>query len=508
MKPISGLPKLDVRINGEMLATEDLAALCELRVKRALSVPTQCELTFLNPPDSFGSGSTPAPGLALEVQVRGSNVPLFTGEITALEFGYEPSGVRKLRLRGYDLLHRLRKRQPVRAHLQVTAADLARELVSDIGLEVEADEPGPLWRRLFQYRQSDLDLLVDVAARCGLYLSVREDSVHLITLEGGDEKVELALGDTLLEARIEVNADRSCGKVSTTAWDTARIEPRTGEAASPRSGREIDAEAPSESVGGSNERVLCNLTAQDDTHAEGLAQAELDSRASAEVTFWGLAEGDPSLMPGTRVEISGVDASVAGTYVLTTVTHTIDRQRGFVSEISSRPPQPLTSRIEGGLVGTLGIVSSVADPEKLGRVQASLPALGGIESDWMGVVSVGGGPGKGLVMLPEVGDQVLVLAQPDDLSQGLVLGGLYGLKVPPDWGVEAGAVKRFNLFTPGGNKLQFDDTKQTIRIEDAAGSYIDLAPGKVLIHANTDLEIEAPGKALVIRAASVDFERG
>lgn len=507
MKPISGLPKLDIEIDGETLIAQDLAALSEVRVRSALSVPTQCELTFLDIPASFGAGKAPAPGLKLEVQVRGDKTPLFSGEITALEFGYEPSGVRKLRMRAYDLLHRLRKRQPVRAHVQITPADLARELIADTGLEVEADETGPLWRRLFQHRQSDLDLIVDVAARCGLYLSARDDAVHLITLEGIDEKIDLALGDNLLEARIEVNSESACRKVATRAWDASRIEQRTGEADSARSGREIDAEASPDSVGGSGDRVLCNHTAQDDRHAQALAQAELDARTGAEVTLWGVAEGDSSLMPGSRVEVSGVDDSIAGTYVLTKVIHTIDRQRGFVSEISSLPPPP-PPPAQGGLIGTLGIVSSVEDPEKLGRVQASLPAMGNIESDWMGVVSVGGGPGKGLVMIPEVGDQVMVLAQPDDPTQGVVLGGLYGLKAPPDWGVEGGGIKRFNLFTPGGNKLQFDDTKKTIRIQDAGGSYMELAPGKVLIHANTDLTIEAPGRALVVRAATVDFERG
>ncbi len=507
MKPISGLPGLAIEIDGKTLVAEDLASLCEVRVRSALSVPTQCELTFLNVPASFGAGSAPATGLQLQVQVRGSKTPLFAGEITALEFGYEPSGVRKLRMRAYDLLHRLRKRQPVRAHVQITPADLARELIADTGLEVEAEEAGPLWRRLFQHRQSDLDLLVDVAARCGLYLSTRGESVHLITLEGMDEKIELTLGDNLLEARIEVNSESSCRKVATRAWDASRIERRTGAADSARSGREVEAEASPDSVGGSGDRVLCNHTAQDDRHAQALAQAELDARAGAEVTLWGVAEGDSSLMPGSRVEIDGVDDSVAGTYVLTSVTHTIDRRRGFVSEISSLPPPP-PPPMAGGLIGTLGVVSSVDDPEELGRVQASLPAFGDIESDWMGVVSAGAGSGKGLVMLPEVGDQVLVLAQPDDPTQGIVLGGLHGLKPPPDWGIEAGSIKRFNLFTAGGHKLQFDDTKKTIRIQDAGGSFMELAPGKVLIHANTDLAIEAPGKALVIRAATVDFERG
>jgi uncharacterized protein involved in type VI secretion and phage assembly len=507
VKPIVALPRIDVSINGEKLADEDLATLSEVRVRSALSVPAQCELTFLNAPTSFGAGSAPSPGLALEVRVRGVDAPLFTGEITALEFGYEPSGSRKLRLRGYDVLHRLRKRQPVRAHVQVTVADLARELLADDGVEVEANEPGPLWRRIFQARQSDFDLLVEVAARCGLYVAAREDSVHLMTLEGLDQTIDLTLGETLLEARIEVNSDASCRKVTAAAWDTSRIEPRAGEASTARSGREVEAEATAASVGGSDERIIANRTAQSGQHADALAQAELDLRIGAEVTFWGVADGDPNLMPGTRIKVDGVDDPVAGTYVLTAVTHTLDSFRGFVSEISTSPPI-LPRRTEGGLVGTLGIVADIADPEKLGRIRVSLPAMSDIESDWMGIVSAGGGQGKGLIMLPEVGDQVLVLAQGDDLTQGLVLGGLHGLKVPPDWGIEDGAVKSFGLFTLGGNKLKFDDGRKSIRLEDTTGSYVELAPGKVLIHANTDLELEAPGRAMKIRAATIDFERG
>ena len=507
MKPVSSLPQLDVAIDGEALVAEDLAALSEVRVRGALSVPTQCELTFLNIPPSFGAGSAPSPGLGLEIQVRGADVPLFSGEITALEFGYDPSGVRKLRMRGYDRLHRLRKRQPVRVHVQTTAAELARELVADLGLDVVADEDGPLWRRIFQHRQSDLDLLVEVTARCGLYLAMREDALHLITLEGCGDKIDLTLGEDLLEARIEVNTDGTCRKVSARAWDTFRVEERNGETDSARSGRDVDAEASPELVGGTSDRSICNRTVQGNDHAKALAQAELDSRVGGEVTLWGLAEGDSSLMPGSRVEIDGVDEAIAGTYVLTSVTHTINQLRGFTTEISSLPPSP-PPPLERGLVGTLGIVSNISDPENLGRVQAALPALGNLASDWMAVASAGAGSGKGLVMMPEVGDQVLVLAQPDDLTQGIVIGGLHGLKVPPDWGIEAGSVKRFNLFTPGGNKLGFDDNNRSIRVQDATGSYLEMAPGKVLIHANTNLEIEAPGKALVIRAATVDFERG
>jgi len=506
MKPVVQVPPLRITIDGSPLAAEGLDTLCEVRVRSMLSVPAVCELTFFNPAVSFAAGF--APGAAMRVDVLGAGTPLFRGEITALEYAYEPSGTQRLRLRGYDRLHRLRKRQPVRVHVQTTAADLAREMAAALGLEVEAMETGPLWRRLLQWRESDLDLLVAVAARCGLYLVLRDDVLHLLTLEGVGDLIPLEVGDNLLEARIEINSNTSCRKVTVSAWDSWRIEPRTSEAARPGSGRDVEAEEAPADVGGSGERVLTNLTAQDDRHAAGIAQAELDRLTAGEVVLWGIAEGDPALRAGARVELKGVGDRVAGTYVIAAVTHTIDQRRGFISEISSEPPPLPRPRPEHGLLGTLGIVSNIADPDHLGRVKVQLPALAGIESDWMGVMAPGAGADKGLVTLPEVGDQVLVMTQSDDVSQGLVLGGLHGANLPPDWGIEGGAVKRFGLFTPGGNRLQLDDGQRSIRLQDIGGSYLELAPGKLVIHANTDLEIEAPGRPITIRAATIDFIRG
>ena len=107
------------------------------------------------------------------LRLRVGDQPAFSGQITAVENDYGPSRRLEVRVRGYDLLHRLRKRQPVRAHVQVSAADLARELASDLGVALTAADPGPTWRRVMQSGQSDLDLLVEVAERSGLYVTLR-----------------------------------------------------------------------------------------------------------------------------------------------------------------------------------------------------------------------------------------------------------------------------------------------------------------------------------------------
>jgi hypothetical protein len=48
----------------------------------------------------------------------------------------------------------------------------------------------------------------------------------------------------------------------------------------------------------------------------------------------------------------------------------------------------------------------------------------------------------------------------------------------------------------------------TIRLENGKGSYVELSADKVRVHAAVDLELEAPGQAVLIRGQSIDFERG
>jgi phage baseplate assembly protein V len=503
--PIIAPPEVVVEAGGAPISLEESRALGEVRVHQRLSLPTLCELVFVDPPGSLlGSASPLAPGVTLKVTARGVDEPLFLGQVTAGEHAYGPSRTREMRVRGYDLLHRLRKRQPVRAHVQVTLPDLARELVADLGLAVVASESGPLWPRLIQCRQSDLDLLREVAERSGLYFTLRRDTLHLLTLRGIGDMVPLMLGESLLEARIEINEDPACRAVSATGWDPFRVEPHEGRATVARVGRDVAAQRLVGRIG-ADQRTLVDESVQDPRQAEAIAQAELDFRVAQEVTFWGVAEGDPRLRPGTPVVIHGVAPSVAGRYVVTAANHIVDGSRGYISEISTAPVAP-RARVTA-TIAALGIVTEVADPDGLGRVRASLPTYGNVETEWMSVLTAGAGVRKGFVSLPDVGDQVLVLFVSGDPARGVILGGLYGTQESPDWGVEAGAVRRYTFVTPGGQRVRLDDTLEAVRVENSAGSYVELTPGRVMLHARADLAIEAPGRSVVIRGQSIDFER-
>ncbi len=506
---IQTLPRLVVAVDEQPLSIEEMRTLWAVRVQQRLSLPTLCELTFIEPTVPLGKAEIFPAGSKINVSVPGFAEPLFSGQVTAIEHIYEASHGREVRVRGYDVLHRLRKRQPVRAHVEMSLAALIGEIVADLGITVEAPDAGPTWQRLIQFRQSDFEMIAAVAERCGFFFTLRGDKLHLLTLAGIGEDVTLRLGESLLEVRIEVNGDTACRSVSTTGWDPLRVEQHAGKAESARTGRGIGIDVAPDRLGGSGERTIIDETLGNDTQADAIAQAELDSRAAREVTLRGVAEGNPNLRPGTPVLVENVANSLTGRYVLTSVDHTFDSVRGFVSTISTAPPETRAPAPRGP-IAALGVVTHVNDPEGYGRVRVKLPTYKDIETDWMGVVTPGAGLGKGLLALPDVDDTVLVLLPSGDPANGVVLGGLYGMwsKDEWDWGVDDTAVKRYTLRTPGGQRVRLDDAKQIIRLENSDGSYLEMSPEKITLHAQRDLQIEAPGRNLVIKANKVDFQRG
>ena len=537
------LPNVAIRINGMELSETDAESLGHVRVHQRLSLPTQCELTFFELLQSGGHATAPFnPGDTVEIAVDNLPTSLFDGQITAVEYGYEPSGRQIIRIRAYDMLHQLRKRQPIRAHVQLTTSELASRLVSDLGISVEAAEDGPLQNHIIQHRQSDFELLRDLTEQCGLYFTLHEGTLYLTTLEGIGEVETLTLNKNLIEARIEINSDPACRTVTVDGWDTLSNQKYRGHAERARTAT-LPSETSPDKVGGSGNHFLTNTTVENDNQVKALAQAHLDAYAAREQTFWGVAEGAPHLRPGSRIKLEGLKGPCDARYVLTSVNHLIDGRRGYLCELATLPPSPQARSTAPSSIITLGVVTRIQKQSgSIGRICTSLPSYNNIETGWMNVLFPGAGSQKGLIMLPDVGDHVAVLFARGDLTQGIVIGSFYDPQIPnvPEPGIENNAVRRFTFVSPGGQKITLDDDKgllrieskgnthikatghvriqaegdvgikaeNDVRIENGEGSHLEMLKQTVKLHSTTNLEIEAPGKSITIRGRKIDFEKG
>ena len=503
MRPLLALPQVVVEIDGTPLG-DPAAALSEVRVRSALSMPAQCELCFREPPGPVAGVGSTRMGATLRVRIGAAVDPLFYGEVTAVEESYAGPFASEVRVRAYDVSHRLRKRMHLRALGPVTAADLAGRLAGELGLSLSADDQGASAGYLIQHRQSDLELLTEVAGRSGLYWVVRNGALRLLSLQGTGDELGLELGRDLHEVHIERNADRTSGEVHVYGWQPRDAAEHDGEASAARSGREIQARVSADQVGGDGLRDLVDQAAADDGAARDLAQGELDRRVASEVVMSGIADGDARLAPGVGVRVAGVGGDIAGRYVLTSVTHRVERDAGFTTELSTQPPAVAPGTSGAGL--TPGVVTSVDDPDGHGRVRVKLPAYGDVETDWVQVLSLGAGQGKGLVILPGVGDRVLMALAGEDPGRGIVLGGLYGAEGPYDPGVAGGQVRRYSLRTPGGHTVTLDDERRRLSLQDPTGSFLELTPDGVRLSSKVDLVITAPGKRILLSGHAIDFE--
>jgi len=149
------------------------------------------------------------------------------------------------------------------------------------------------------------------------------------------------------------------------------------------------------------------------------------------------------------------------------------------------------------------------DPDNLGRVRVTLPALPGGPELWARVVSPLAGPDRGSCFLPEIDDEVLVSFAQGDFSSAYVLGGLWGTqRLPPESiGKSGNDVK--SIKTRSGHLLEFNDSdgSESITLKDNNGNAIVIktSENRITITSQAKMEIKAD-KNITLTADSITLE--
>lgn len=171
--------------------------------------------------------------------------------------------------------------------------------------------------------------------------------------------------------------------------------------------------------------------------------------------------------------------------------------------------QSETNLEAGGFVKgvALALVTQNKDPEGLGRVKVRYPWHSKTaESDWTRIAGPMAGNGRGTMFLPEVGDEVLVVFEREDMRFPYVLGALWNGKEKPPESNANGKNDIRVIKTRKGHVLLFDDNSSKGRVE------LKLNDGKKLAidddgitlddGSGNRLAIDSKGGAMTIQAAT------
>jgi phage baseplate assembly protein V len=163
------------------------------------------------------------------------------------------------------------------------------------------------------------------------------------------------------------------------------------------------------------------------------------------------------------------------------------------------PPAAEAGRVYGV---TVGVVTNNQDPDGLGRVKVRFPWLSEEdESHWARVVTPMAGNDRGLYLLPEVDDEVLVAFEHGRVELPYVLGALWNGKDKPPASNDDGKNAHRVLKSRSGHVIRLDDTDggEKIEIVDAAGKesiVFDAAENTITITADKDVVIESKNGSL------------
>lgn len=160
-----------------------------------------------------------------------------------------------------------------------------------------------------------------------------------------------------------------------------------------------------------------------------------------------------------------------------------------------------------------GIVTNIEDPQNEGRIKVMFPWLADqTESHWAPVVSMYAGPDRGSYIIPEVGDEVLVMFERGDISSPFIVGSVWnGKDKVPGPGNPDGENNNKWFQSRCGHKFIFDDTDgaEKITLVNNNGKLkfeIDVAADRITIEATTgDIYFDAPEGPIAIECKTMEI---
>jgi uncharacterized protein involved in type VI secretion and phage assembly len=551
--------KLLVQVNGAQLPADVATMLTSGYVDDSVNVPDLFVLRFTGDPahvlDKPGFNIGSKVKLTVQSSGPGGPVSLMSGEVTALETEIGIDGVHTV-VRGLDHSHRLFRGHRVEAYVQVTAADIAKKVAQRAGLKIgTVDHPGPVLHHVGQDGLSDWDFLRRLAEQVGAEVAVVDGALDFRTptdaseapsgqASSRDNPLTIETGVNLVSLRATVTSAEQIPEVEVRGWSVETKQPVIAVAtAKTRSAKLADIDpgrlaatfaSPRwiESVSSYGTQNQCDVTAK--AIAERIAGgfAELD----------GVVRGNPKMRAGIAVALAKVGKPFDGRYTLSSTRHEFTPDLGYLTSftVSSSSERSLYGVASGAsthaapMSGVLtATVTDIKDPDNLGRVKVTFPVMSGdYVSWWSRTVHAGAGNGHGAIVLPEVGDEVLVAFGMGNFAEPYVLGGLYNGKDQPTtpWSDHVGSndgqvqrrafVSRNGMViemieTPQDEKLTLSTNKGAQRItlvqkSDKAIEIISEGPITVTGRQNVDVssasgDITLKGKKITIEA-SADLE--
>jgi len=428
-----------------------------LEVRNFTGLPDMATIRIADPEGKQVGAPQYKIGDPVEVKLGQANQragqPIFKGEIVAADVVNSTSAAR-LSFRAYDLAHRLQRNRRSLTFQDQTTSDIVKKVLQAAGIQPGTiDATTTVHKFMQQSMETDLDFLKRLAAMDNCEVGVADGKGYLALRRNGTGATPVfKWRENAISFKPRTTAAQQHESVTVQSYDPQTKETFAATVTEPTAIAPVAADARKAGKGfGSSDLLIADRVVGSAAEAKQLAQSTLDSLAGGSFEAEGEMKGDPAVKAGGKLKIEGFKAPYDGEYILTAVSHIYGAGTYRTKfSISGRHPRTMTDVLrskpdrEWGANGlVIGLVTNIDDPEKQGRVRVKYPALGErMESTWARVSTPGAGKDRGMMFLPEVGDEVVVAFEHGDTRRPVVLGALYNAKDTPSAKMLEGGPRR------------------------------------------------------------------
>jgi phage protein D len=506
----------ELRVNGQALDATVQGRLIEARYQDNLRLPDSL-LVRISDPGLENVDSLPLEiGAEVELLLAAvdatSMTSVFKGQVTGLEPEFSAAGT-VLAARAYDGSHLLHQTKRTQTFQNMTAGDIATKVARKAGVQIGGiDSAGPAHDFVQQNNETDWEFLWRLASRIDFEVLVIDKKLHFrkAGAPAGVTDIRLRWGEELQTFRPRVTGVQQVDEVVVRAWDPSTKDAIKAKAKVETLASQIGISRDSivDAFGNGSVTVADRPVFSQD-EADQLAGSLASHLGNAYVEAEGSCKGNPSLRAGSKVKIEGIGTRYGGTYTVSSTTHLFRGEKGYQTlfSISGRVARglidlmtPAMPRSWGSSV-VIGKVTQNQDPDDLGRVRVSYPALGDdTEGWWARIASPSAGQDRGLLMLPVVGEEVLVAFEHDDVHKPYVIGSLWnGQDKPGD------LVHTDGSFALASDKLVTVSAKDDIKITTQKDYSLETT-GKITQKASGELSIEGSSSVTLKAGTSLTIE--
>lgn len=447
---------IQVSVDGTPLPADVAPLLMGGYVDDSTNVPDMVVLRFSDAAGIVLAKGKFAIGAKIDLKVQATEpsglTPLLEAEVTALEVEVGEKGTYTV-VRGLDVSHRLFRGTHTVSYLNVSASDIVTQVARRAGLRCKVDSTPARLEHTTQDGVNDWDFLRRLAAENDRVLYLSNGVLEFVRRTAAAEApgsrdsradpLVLEAGVSLVHLRGTVTSAGQVPSVEVRGWDPKAKRVVTSKKDAATTSASITGMTPATIAQkfGSATHVLGLANAQTQGQVEAIATSLSDHVAGGFAEIDGTAKGNPQLRAGAAVTLVGVGQVFSGKFVLSSTRHEFSADYGYrtsftASNTSERSLYGATNasvRERHRVPGVVpAIVTNVNDPDKEGRVKVKLPWLSDdYETWWARTVQPGAGNARGSMILPEVGDEVLVAFAAGDMGLPYVLGGLYNGKDKP-----------------------------------------------------------------------------